>query len=123
MQWKASTAKHPSIDLKYTDEDYLIYGKDQDDKINAKHLTIIAVTGLVAHAATLKDLRQAHDTPGMVKEVETPKTGIEVEDAYRERYMTPKWDEVVPFPTSTFHSPPILFRSLTYLAWSLRYDE
>ena len=81
-------------------KDYLIYGQEDHKKFGSKNLTILALTALVKYAATLDHLREAHDTMGRIKEVKTPVMHRGVEDQYRKRFMTVKWDEVVPFPTS-----------------------
>ena len=116
---KASTqgeADDAPLDLSHKPEDYLVYGRAPGSKFDAKQLTVIAITGLVKHAATLKNLREAHDTKGQVQTALVPQTEVDgkvpeggkpdVRDSYRRRYLTTRWDQLVPFPTT----------------WNLRFD-
>ena len=49
----------------------------------------------VAGGTGLGNLRYAKDEAGCLKRVRTPRGGAE-------SYMTVKWDQLVPFPTSMF---------------------
>ena len=62
---------------------------------------------MIKHVAKLHELRPAHDTLGVLKTAVMPKPLRDVsmaEDAKEsleyKYYLTPTWDELVPFPTS-----------------------
>ena len=103
---KASTAGEATdapLDLARSPADYLVYGRRADGALDAKQLTLLALTGLVAHAAQLCELREAHDTKGQIKTALVPAVADEsgegdVRDAYRKRYLTTRWDQLVSYP-------------------------
>ena len=72
----------------------------------------------VAGRNGLENLRYAKDEAGYLKRVRTPGG-----EAGAESYMTVKWDQLVPFPSSMFcgiSSPPLSFPSLQLLPLFLR---
>lgn len=80
-------------------ENYLVYGRPlEKNRFGSKDLTIIAIMGLVKHAATMKRIRRAHDQAGKLKVVETPGPNSQ------RRYLTPRWDTLVSFPTSKYRT-------------------
>lgn len=82
--------KNPSVfDPKREAADYLIYGGGASF---TKKLGLVALAGLVKHAAQLHYLRVAHDKLGRLKRVDTP-------DGQR-RYANATWDSLLPFPST-----------------------
>ena len=116
------------INLSNKLKDYIIYGQAPGDKFNSKRLTILALTGMLKFIAgpSIVNLRHATDEAGYLKRVKTPGSGSE-------SYMTVKWDQLVPFPSSMY--PSQFFAAVTSstsnfwlthirtLAWNLRFDE
>lgn len=64
----------------------------------SKKLGLIAVTGMIKHAASLKNLRVAHDKLGRLKKVRTPEGS--------EKYCNTQWNQLLPSPAT----------------WNLRFD-
>ncbi|MCJ1308958.1 hypothetical protein MMC25_002613 [Agyrium rufum] len=100
-QQYAGTAELPvfpspsTLSLSPTDrplENYLIYGQGIPSTFKAKDFTLIGLTAMLKHLATLRSLRVAHDKLGRLKRVETP-YGVKT-------YMSVQWDQLVPFPTT-----------------------
>lgn len=85
------------MNLNTNPQDYIIYGQTPGDTFNSKRLTILALTGMLKFVAGtgLENLRHAKDEAGHLKRVRTPRGGAE-------SYMTVKWDQLVPFPSSMF---------------------
>ena len=86
---------------------YLIYGSSLDEKGKkrgapfAKQLSLAYLTSMLKHAATLKELRVAHDKRGRLKRVTTP-SGLAGYKAGDElvRYASPQWGQLLPFPAT-----------------------
>jgi len=91
--------KPSEIDLNCDLSKYIYYGHTPGAPFNSAQLTIVAITGMIKYAAKLSYLRQAHDTAGRMKTAATP-------DGWGERYLSPQWDQLLPFPTT----------------WNLRFD-
>ncbi|KXJ96370.1 heme peroxidase [Microdochium bolleyi] len=78
---------------------YLLYRGTDSGKLSfAQRLPLIAITGMVKHAAHLKHLRVAHETAGRLKRVRNPEG--------QWRYATKQWDRLVAAPRT----------------WNLRFD-
>ena len=91
--------KPQEVHLHREQHKYIYYGSAPNSKFTAPKLTILAITGMIKYAAKLRFLRLAHDTAGRLKTAATP-------DGWGERYLSPQWDQLLPFPTT----------------WNLRFD-
>jgi len=91
--------KPQEVHLHREQHKYIYYGSNPQSKFTAPKLTILAITGMIKYAAKLRFLRLAHDTAGRLKTAATP-------DGWGERYLSPQWDQLLPFPTT----------------WNLRFD-
>ncbi|MCJ1352470.1 MAG: hypothetical protein MMC33_002454 [Icmadophila ericetorum] len=65
-------ANPATFDPNRLSSEYLPYGRAPNTPFTAKHITIIAITGLIKGVAKLGYLRRAHNTEGRLSTAKTP---------------------------------------------------
>jgi hypothetical protein len=88
-------SEHKKINIDRDPDYYLTY--TFGDKTANSDISIMAITAMIIHVSTLKNLRPGRDTQGILKKVKMV-GGRDGRDHVS--YMTADWAEFVPYPIS-----------------------